>query len=155
MTQTVHNFINGQWVPAQSGETFPSYNPATAALLAQAAKSSPADVDAAVEAARNAYKNWRLTPAPRRGEILFKVAQILTERKEELSINVPISCGGVVVEPGDFIVADTIGVVVIPQSAAEDVLAKAREQADREAATRLWVKDGKTIDDLLNEFGRL
>ncbi len=85
MTQTVHNFINGQWVPAQSGETFPSYNPATAALLAQAAKSGPADVAAAVEAARTAYKNWRLTPAPRRGEILFKVAQVLTERKEELS----------------------------------------------------------------------
>ena len=36
MTQTVHNFINGQWVPAQSGETFPSYNPATAALPAVA-----------------------------------------------------------------------------------------------------------------------
>lgn len=80
---------------------------------------------------------------------------MFSARKEELSVNVPISCGGVVVEPGDFIVADTIGVVVVPLADAEDVLRLAREQADREQATREWVKKGKTIEDLLAEFGRI
>jgi aldehyde dehydrogenase (NAD+) len=85
MVELVRNFIGGQWTEAQSGETFPSYNPATEELVAPVAKSAAADVDAAVQAAKAAYKNWRLTPAPRRGEILYRVAQLLTERKEDLA----------------------------------------------------------------------
>jgi 4-hydroxy-4-methyl-2-oxoglutarate aldolase len=80
---------------------------------------------------------------------------MFSERKEELSINVPIQCGGVLVNPGDFIVADTIGVVVVPLAQARDVVAKAREQADREQKTREWVASGKTVEDLLKEFGRI
>lgn len=76
-------------------------------------------------------------------------------RKEELSVNVPISCGGVVVHPGDFIVADMIGVAVVPLARAEEVLRLATEQAEREQTTREWVAQGKTIDDLLAEFGRI
>jgi 4-hydroxy-4-methyl-2-oxoglutarate aldolase len=76
-------------------------------------------------------------------------------RKEELSINVPIACGGIVVRPGDFIVADTIGVVVVPLDKADGLLTLAAEQADREEKTRAWVKQGKTVEDLLAEFGRI
>ena len=76
-------------------------------------------------------------------------------RKEELSVNVPISCGGVVVHPGDFIVADMIGVAVVPLAQAEEVLRLATEQAEREQTTREWVARGKTIEDLLAEFGRI
>lgn len=76
-------------------------------------------------------------------------------RKEELSINVPIACGGVPVNPGDFIVADTIGVAVIPLAKAEEIVELAREQAEREQKTREWVAKGKTIEDLLAEFGRI
>ncbi|MGV3650738.1 MAG: RraA family protein, partial [Devosia sp.] len=76
-------------------------------------------------------------------------------RKEELSLNVPISCGGTPVNPGDFIVADTIGVAVVPFEKAEAVLELAREQADREQRTREEVAKGRTIEDLLAEFGRL
>ena len=76
-------------------------------------------------------------------------------RKEELSLNVPIHCGGVVVNPGDVIVADTIGVTVVSIERAEEVLERAREQAEREQKTRDWVARGKTIEDLLAEFGRL
>ena len=76
-------------------------------------------------------------------------------RKEELSINVPIACGGVPVRPGDFVVADTIGVVVVPMEKAESVLQLAKEQADREQITRKWVAKGKTVEDLLREFGRI
>jgi 4-hydroxy-4-methyl-2-oxoglutarate aldolase len=80
---------------------------------------------------------------------------MFSERKDELSINVPIQCGGVLVNPGDFIVADTIGVVVVPLAQATEVVAKAREQADREQKTRECVARGKTVEDLLKEFGRI
>jgi 4-hydroxy-4-methyl-2-oxoglutarate aldolase len=63
--------------------------------------------------------------------------------------------GGVVVNPGDFIVADLMGVVVIPQEIAEETVRLAQEQADREEETRKWVAQGKTVEDLLNEFGRI
>ncbi len=76
-------------------------------------------------------------------------------RKEELSINVPIACGGVVVNPGDFIVADLMGVVVVPLARAEEVVRLASEQAAREEQTRALVKQGKTVDELLAEFGRI
>lgn len=76
-------------------------------------------------------------------------------RKEELSINIPIACGGVVVNPGDFVVADLMGVTVIPQERAAEVVALAQEQAQREEETRKWVAQGKTVEDLLNEFGRI
>lgn len=76
-------------------------------------------------------------------------------RKEELSINVPIACGGITVNPGDFVVADEIGVTVIAADKAEEVLKLAREQAEREQKTREWVAKGKTIEDLLKEFGRI
>ena len=80
---------------------------------------------------------------------------MLSGRKDELSINVPITCGGVVVHPGDMIVADEIGVTVVPRDELETVLTLAREQAEREEATRQWVARGKTVEDLLAEFGRI
>jgi regulator of RNase E activity RraA len=92
---------------------------------------------------------WTRAITPRGTHTMF------SGRKEELSINVPIACGGVPVNPGDFIVADLMGVVVIPLARAEEVVRLASEQADREEKTRAWVKQGKTIEDLLAEFGRI
>ena len=80
---------------------------------------------------------------------------MFSQRKEELSVNVPIACGGVIVRPGDFIVADTIAVVVVPLERADELLTLAAEQAEREQRTREWVAKGKTIEDLLKEFGRI
>jgi alpha-ketoglutaric semialdehyde dehydrogenase len=85
MVDLVRNYIGGKWLESRSGETFQTYNPATEAVIAPVAKSNAEDVDAAVMAARAGYQQWRLTPAPRRGEILFRVAQVLQERKEELA----------------------------------------------------------------------
>lgn len=76
-------------------------------------------------------------------------------RKEELSVNVQISCGGTVVNPGDFVIADTIGVAVVPFDRAAEILELARDQAAREQATRVEVAKGRTIEQLLAEFGRL
>jgi len=92
---------------------------------------------------------WTRAITPRGTHTMF------SGRKEELSINVPIQCGGVVVNPGDFIVADLMGVSVIPLDKAEQVLKAANEQAEREEETRKWVQQGKTIEDLLAEFGRI
>lgn len=92
---------------------------------------------------------WTRAITPRGTHTMF------SGRKVELSINVPIQCGGVVVNPGDFIVADLMGVTVVPLAKAEEILKSAREQADREEKTRAWVAQGKTVEDLLNEFGRI
>jgi regulator of RNase E activity RraA len=92
---------------------------------------------------------WTRAITPRGTHTMF------SGRKEELSINVPIACGGVAVNPGDFIVADLMGVVVIPLARAPEVIRLAAEQAEREEKTRAWVKQGKTVEDLLAEFGRI
>lgn len=81
----VKNYIGGKWVEGSTGKTFESRNPATGELLGVLTISDPNDVTKAVDAAETAFKNWRLTPAPRRGEILFKAAQMLAERKEHLA----------------------------------------------------------------------
>lgn len=92
---------------------------------------------------------WTRAITPRGTHTMF------SGRKEELSINVPIQCGGIPVNPGDFVVADLMGVTVVPLAKAEEIVEKAREQAEREEATRQWVAQGKTVEDLLAEFGRI
>ena len=68
-----------------SGETFESTNPATGELIGVFPKSTLEDTDRAVEAAKDAYESWRLVPAPKRAEILFRVAQSFVEHKDELT----------------------------------------------------------------------
>jgi aldehyde dehydrogenase (NAD+) len=84
-TKTFRNYIGGEWVEASGGETFETRNPATGEVLGVFPKSSVADVDRAVEAAKEAYERWRLVPAPRRAEILFRVGQRFIDRKDELT----------------------------------------------------------------------
>jgi aldehyde dehydrogenase (NAD+) len=86
MSKDFGNFINGEWVDAASGETFESLNPADRTeVLGRFARSGPADVDRAVQAAVEAYPKWMQTPAPVRADYLLRVALLLEERKEELS----------------------------------------------------------------------
>ena len=83
---TFRNLIGDDWIAAKSGATFSSVNPANHdEVIGEFAASGPADVDAAVEAAKAAFPAWSMMPAPKRGEILFKVARLLAEHKEELS----------------------------------------------------------------------
>jgi aldehyde dehydrogenase (NAD+) len=84
-TKSFKNFIGGEWVDAASGETFETTSPATGELLGVFPKSSAADVDRAVEAAKAAYEEWRLVPAPRRGEILFRFGALLADAKNEVA----------------------------------------------------------------------
>ncbi|MBD3259004.1 aldehyde dehydrogenase family protein [Candidatus Woesearchaeota archaeon] len=81
----VKNYINGKWVDAVSKKTLKSINPADKKdVVAVVPRSGKKDVDNAVKAARKALETWRLTPAPERGEILFKAAQLLLENKKRL-----------------------------------------------------------------------
>jgi alpha-ketoglutaric semialdehyde dehydrogenase len=79
------NYIAGEWVDAAGGETFESVSPANGDRIGVFPKSTAEDVDRAVDAAKSAYEEWRLVPAPKRGEILFRFAQLLTEQKDELA----------------------------------------------------------------------
>ena len=78
-----------------------------------------------------------------------------SKRLEPIEINVPIVCGGAIVNPGDIVLADEIGVVAVPQEEAAGVLERALAQADLEEATRQRISAGKNVDELLDEFGRL
>jgi aldehyde dehydrogenase (NAD+) len=83
--ERIKNYIGGKWVGSESGKTFKSINPANKdEVIGIVAKSGRRDVDQAVKAAREAYEGWRLTPAPRRGEILFRAAEMLLKNKETL-----------------------------------------------------------------------
>ena len=78
------NFIDGQWRQAGSTDAFENRSPANQDdVLGLVPKSSAADIDAAVGAARAAFSRWRLVPAPKRAEILYRAAQILSDRKED------------------------------------------------------------------------
>jgi aldehyde dehydrogenase (NAD+) len=77
------NYINGKWVKGR--DVFQTINPATEEVVAEIAQAELSDVDAAVSAAKEAFKSWRLLPAPLRGEMLFKVGDLLKGRKEELA----------------------------------------------------------------------
>ncbi len=98
MGDLFRNYIDGNWVESRSGERFERRNPATGELVGEFTKSGPADVDAAVAAANKAFKSWRLYPAPKRGEILYRAAQLLLERKEQLAREMTEEMGKVISE---------------------------------------------------------
>jgi alpha-ketoglutaric semialdehyde dehydrogenase len=93
------NYIGGEWVPARSGKTLENKNPAdTSEVLGLFADSGPEDVELAVSAARDASPAWKALPAPKRGEILYRAAEILVRRKEEMSRDMTREMGKVMDE---------------------------------------------------------
>lgn len=84
-TFTCRNFINGKWLD-NTDNRLQSINPASKnEIVATFPRSTYEDVNSSVIAARNAYKNWRLVPAPARAEYVFKVGELLLTHKEELA----------------------------------------------------------------------
>ncbi len=93
------NFINGEWVESTTGQAFDNLNPANRnELVGMFPKSNHHDVEHAVAAAKEAYKSWRLMPAPKRGEILFRAARLLHERKEALAEQMTREMGKILAE---------------------------------------------------------
>ena len=76
-------------------------------------------------------------------------------RMDPIEVNVTIQCAGIVVNPGDLVLADEVGVVVIPLESAAQTLEKMRDLAAKEEVARQKIKEGKTLEQLLAEFGRL
>ena len=92
----VKNCIGGRWL--ETGGTFDSINPATGQLVGRCAKSGADEVESAVSAACAALPAWRDTPPPRRAEILYRAAEMLRERKEELARTITSEMGKVLAE---------------------------------------------------------
>ena len=93
------NLIDGEWVESSTGETFENRNPAdTRDVVGIFQKSGKEDADAAVDAARRAFVKWRLVPAPRRAEIIFRAAEMLAERKEDFSRDMTREMGKILKE---------------------------------------------------------
>jgi aldehyde dehydrogenase (NAD+) len=94
------NYISGKWVEARSGEEFERRNPANGELIGTFAKSDARDVDDAVQAAKAAFAKWRLYPAPKRGEILYRLGSLLAENKDRLAREMTEEMGKVLTEAG-------------------------------------------------------
>src|SRR5512135_2481512 len=93
------NLIDGEWVEATTGETFENINPAdTRDVVGIFQKSGADDVNQAIEAAKQAFKKWRLVPAPRRAEILYTASQMLAERKEQYARDMTREMGKIIKE---------------------------------------------------------
>jgi aldehyde dehydrogenase (NAD+) len=94
------NFVGGEWVAPSGGGTFESLGPATGESLGTFPRSGAEDVDRAVAAAGEAFADWRLVPAPERGNILFRFAELLTRHKGELTDLMTHEMGKVRAEAG-------------------------------------------------------
>ena len=83
---TYRSFINGKWIDSASGRTSPNVNPAnTADVIGTIELASRDEARQAVEAAYNAFRGWKRTPAPARGRIVSRAARLMEDRKEQLA----------------------------------------------------------------------
>ena len=98
MPERFQNFIGGRWVSARSGRTFQNLNPANGELLGEFPSSDASDVAEAAAAARAAFRTWRLTPAPKRAEILYRLGSLIAEQKEELARGATREMGKILLE---------------------------------------------------------
>ena len=97
--KTYKNLIGGEWVGSRSGQTFENLNPAdTRDVIGVFQRSDQRDVDDEVAAAKQAFERWRLVPAPKRAEIIFRAGEILQERKEEYARQMTREMGKVIKE---------------------------------------------------------
>jgi len=96
---TYGNFIDGEWRPSVTERTFESVNPAdTRDVIGHFAASDAADAAAAIRSAEMAYPAWRATPAPKRGEVMYRFAALLAQHKERLAQAMTREMGKVLAE---------------------------------------------------------
>jgi len=99
MPKAFKNFINGEWVESRSGKALENRNPANRGeLIGMFPLSTEDDTHLAIDAARTAYDKWRLMPAPKRAEIMYRAAEILVQRKEEFARDMTREMGKVLAE---------------------------------------------------------
>ncbi len=99
MAERYKNYIDGHWIDAKSRKTFENRNPANRnELIGQFPLSSAEDVHGAVNAAKKAFLNWSLVPAPKRGETLQRVGELMRQHKEEIARTMTREMGKVLKE---------------------------------------------------------
>lgn len=91
--QTYKLFINGEWVAAESEETYKVINPSNQEAVSAAPYGDERDAHKAVQAAANAFSEWAATPAKERAVIMMKIYQTMLERKEELAHVISLEMG--------------------------------------------------------------
>src|SRR5512143_2483344 len=143
--ETVRNYIDGEWVDPAGSETFESINPADKReVVGVVVKSTKADIDRAVAAARAAYESWRLVPAPKRGEILFRAAEALVKEKQRLGELVTREMGKVIAE-GQGDVPEAIDMAYF-------MAGEGRRLSGETAPSELPLKDAKSVRVPLGVF---
>jgi len=98
MTETYGLYIDGKWEVPAGATFFSTHNPATGEELGKFVASNRADVERAIVSAHRAFKAWRDTPAPKRGQILLRAAEIYRKNKEELGRTVTREMGKILPE---------------------------------------------------------
>ncbi|MEK7773515.1 MAG: aldehyde dehydrogenase family protein, partial [Deltaproteobacteria bacterium] len=132
------NLIDGKWKGAASGRTLKSVNPANIEdVVGIFPSSGKADIDEAVGAARRAFEGWRLTPAPKRGEILFKAAHLIEKNKEAL--------GRLVTREMGKILSEGLGDVQEAIDMAFYMAAEGRRLSGETVPSELPMKDCKSM----------
>jgi len=146
MVERLKNFINGRWVDSRSDRTFISLNPAyKSETVAVAPDSTMTDVDEAVKAARAAFPVWSHIPAPRRGEILFKLAELLTRRKTAL--------GKLVTREMGKVLPEALGDVQEAIDMAYYMAGEGRRLSGESVPSELPNKDAKSVRVPIGVFG--
>ena len=79
----------------------------------------------------------------------------ISGRKEPIEINTPIVCGGIIVNPGDLVIADEVGISIAPSADLEEIYERVKNQAENEEKTRQAILEGATVEELLERFGRI
>lgn len=144
-TLRIKNLINGKWVDPADKKTLKSVNPAdTGDCVGVFPASGKTDVDVAIEAAKKAFLKWRLVPAPKRGEIIFRVAEILTRHKEEL--------GRLVTREMGKILKEGLGDVQEAVDMAYYMAGEGRRLAGETVPSELRDKDCKSIRSPIGVF---
>ncbi|MBI3606044.1 MAG: aldehyde dehydrogenase family protein [Nitrospirae bacterium] len=140
------NYINGKWVKARSGKTLDSINPANHdEIIGSVPSSSEEDVDDAARAANEAFKSWRLVPPPRRGEILFRAAELLKKHKESL--------GEIVCREMGKVLPEALGDVQEAIDMAYYMAGEGRRLSGETVPSELPDKDAKSVRVPVGVFG--
>src|SRR5271165_1382098 len=87
IARTHKNLINGKWVDAASGKSFPTFNPATGDVLSRVAEGDKEDIDRAVKAARAAFETgpWSTLTPSERGKMIWKIGDLIEKHQEEFA----------------------------------------------------------------------
>ena len=99
MADLFKNYIDGKWLEAASAKTFENRSPANRNdLIGRFPASAETDVDRAVQTATRAFASWRLVPAPKRGEFIYRAGELLRKSKEDIARSMTREMGKILKE---------------------------------------------------------